>query len=102
MNNKPTEKDENTKNLEQLMSQLVEEGADRIIANPADVEKLIEKGIKFDKIPQRTLEENLNLLFDQRKKSAIEFAKRLPMPPSSVDSAIGSLYNEIKIGRAHV
>lgn len=46
--------------LEVLMSRLVSNGTDRIIANPEIIKKLIEKGIPFKKPPKKTLREGLD------------------------------------------
>jgi hypothetical protein len=53
------------------------EGSDRIIANPADLEKLKKQGVLFDVIPSLTIEE----LFDQRKAKARLNAQYLPTLP---------------------
>lgn len=82
--------------LESAMSRLVEEGADQIIINPNDIKKLLEKGVKFDKVPKRTVEESIELLFTQRKKIAINIAKKLPNFDIHIDPAVGSLYKEIR------
>ena len=82
--------------IEQLMNRLVKEGADTIIVNPANIERLRKQGVNFDKVPKKCLEECIDLLFSERKKLSLEMAKKLPDPPLISAPAIESLYNEIR------
>ncbi len=79
--------DDLKKKLDQLAG-----GADVIIANPDDIEKLKEQGLPFRVVPSKTINE----LFEERLKSAIEVAKYLPSLPNKLPPAIKSLYQEIR------
>jgi hypothetical protein len=68
--------------------------ADRIVANPADAEQLIKRGVRFDQTPKRTLEESIDLLFSTTKQCAVDRAKLLPAVPQ-MPYAVASLYEEI-------
>lgn len=75
------------KKLEKLAN-----GADVIIANPDDIEKLKEQGLPIHVVPSKTISE----LFEERLKSATEVAKHLPTLPNNLPPAIKSLYQEIR------
>lgn len=77
--------------IDKIMKELAE-GSDRIIVNPADLEKLKKQGVPFDVIPSPTIEE----LFDQRKAKACLKAQYLPTLPQGLPPAIQSLYQEIR------
>jgi len=81
--------------IEQLMNRLVAD-ADRIVASPSTIEDLIKQGVPFDQPPKYTLEESLNILFDERKKAALQLAKQLPTPPNIAVPFVILLYNEIR------
>jgi len=81
--------------IKDMIGRLAEK-ADKIIASPETIERLNEGGLHFDKIAKRSLEENIALLFDQRKQTALEVAKRLPTLPVVGLPALESLYNEIR------
>lgn len=83
-------------NPETLMNRLVLNGANQIIVNPKTLKKLKEKGIHFKMPPQKTLQESLELLFNKRKKAAIDLVNKLPLVPMIAAPAIESLYNEIR------
>jgi len=67
-------------------------GADVIILNPEDIEKLKKQGLPFRTVPSKTINE----LFEERLKSAIEVTKHLPELPTNLPPAIKSLYQEIR------
>ena len=79
--------------IESILSRLAAD-ADRIIANPADIDQLAKQGIKFDQAPKRTLEQSIDHLFFTAKEHAIERAKQLPAFPQ-MPYAVASLYGEI-------
>jgi hypothetical protein len=68
--------------------------SDRVVMNPADIEKLLQQGVTFDPPPKRTLEESIDLLFSNRKQYAVDRAKILP-PLPQMPYAVVSLYEEI-------
>jgi hypothetical protein len=68
--------------------------SNRIVVNPADVEALQKRGVKFDEPPKRTLEESIDLMFLQKKEGALDRAKQLPALPQ-IPYSITSLYEEI-------
>ena len=84
---------DNKLDIERILSKLAAD-ADRIVANPADIEQWLKQGVKFDQIPKRTLEESIDLLFSTKKEQALERAKQLPALPQ-MPYAIASLYEEI-------
>jgi hypothetical protein len=79
--------------LERILSRLAE-SSDRIVANPADIDRLRGQGIKFEEAPKRTIAESVDILFASKKKHAIDRAKLLP-PTPQMPYAIMSLYEEI-------
>jgi hypothetical protein len=79
--------------IESILSKLATH-SDRIVANPADVEVLQKRGIKFDKTPKRTLQESIDLLFSQKKEGALDRATQLPALPQ-MPYSVASLYEEI-------
>jgi hypothetical protein len=82
--------------LEKLLSELAE-NSDISILSPVTQERLNVQGIHIADPPKRTLEESIDLLFnEQRKERAIEIAKKLPAPPDMSAPSIQSLYNEIR------
>jgi len=68
------------------------EGADVIIANPDDIEKLKDQGLPLRVEPSKTIDE----LFQERLRSAVEVAKHLPSLPDKLPPSIKSLYQEIR------
>ncbi len=82
--------------LENLMSRLIKEGADRIILNSGDIEELMRKGVKFDKTPEKSPEEYIDLLFAKRKENAISLLRNLPTLSSIAAPTIRALYTEIR------
>jgi len=68
------------------------EGADVIIANPDDIEKLKNQGLPLKVVPSKTINE----LFQERLRSAIEVANHLPCLPDNLPPSIKSLYQEIR------
>jgi hypothetical protein len=79
--------------IESILSRLAAD-ADRIVANPADIEQLIKQGVRFDQTPKKTLEESIDLLFSTTKQHAVDRAKMLPAFPQ-MPRAVASLYGEI-------
>jgi hypothetical protein len=79
--------------IESILSKLAA-AADRIVANPADIEQLLKQGVKFEQSPKRTLEESIDLLFSTKKEHALDRAKQLPAMPQ-MPYAVASLYEEI-------
>ena len=67
-------------------------GADTIIANPDDIEKLKDQGLPMRVVPSKTIPE----LFQERLNSAVDIAKYLPTLPDRLPPAIKSLYQEIR------
>jgi hypothetical protein len=67
-------------------------GADTIIANPDDIEKLKEQGLPIRVVPSKTIPE----LFQERLNSAVDIAKDLPTLPDRLPPSIKSLYQEIR------
>lgn len=83
------------KDIEQAISRLAEQTG-VLIARPEDIQKLVEQGVLTRKAPQRTLEESIEVLFERRKKAALEIARRFPGPLPSGHPSIESLYAEIR------
>ena len=81
--------------IETILRKLVTQTqSDRIVTNPADVEALQKRGVKFDEPPKRTLEESIDLMFLQKKEGALNRAKQFPALPQ-MPYSITSLYEEI-------
>ena len=78
-------------NIRKKLDELAE-GADVIIANPDDIEKLKDQGLPLKVVPSKTINE----LFQERLRSAIEVANHLPCLPDKLPPAIKSLYQEIR------
>jgi len=78
-------------NLKRSLDELAN-GADMIIANPKDIEKLKGQGLPFYHIPSQTIDQ----LFKERLSSAMDVAKFLPSSPNNLPPAIKSLYQEIR------
>jgi len=78
-------------NIKKKLNRLVQ-GADCLIANPDDIEKLKEQGLPIKVLPSKTIDE----LFQERLNSAIEVANHLPCLPDKLPPAIKSLYQEIR------
>lgn len=83
------------KDIERLISQLAEQSQIQI-ANPSDLQRLVEQGVLSQKPQERTLAESVEILFETRKKVAVELAARMPGEPPPGHPSIDSLYNEIR------
>jgi len=79
------------KNIRKKLDEL-SKGADTIIANPDDIEKLKDQGLPIRVVPSKTIPE----LFQERLNSAVDIAKYLPTLPDRLPPAIKSLYQEIR------
>lgn len=78
-------------NIRTKLDQLAQE-ADVMIANPDDIEKLKNQGLRFQVVPSKIIDE----LFQDRLRSATHIAKHLPPLPEKLPPAMKSLYQEIR------
>jgi hypothetical protein len=66
-----------------------------MVANPADLERLLQAGVQLQVVPRLSIEESVPRLFSERQTGAVERAKALPVAPTLAPPAVASLYDEI-------
>lgn len=83
--------------INQFLSNLVK-GSTHIIASPKTIKDLIAQGAKFDLPTNKTTEELIVDLFENRKKQALELKiyEKFPPIPNIPVPTIKSLYDEIR------
>ena len=71
-------------------------GTELVVANPATIQKAIEKGEPISEEPPLSIDAAINRLFDQRRKHALSLASTLLPCPIS-DAPILYLYDQIRL-----
>lgn len=71
-------------------------GATHIITSPKTIDELQKKGVKFDNKKQRTADQIIENLFQERKENAISSVSKFPNAPDIAIPTIGFLYDEIR------
>src|SRR5713101_5003114 len=70
-------------------------GPEVILASPATIQMVREKGEPIEEVPQLSVEESIEKLFTARKAHALEVVAKLPLSPSW-EAPILYLYDEIR------